>query len=504
MDEEDGRCESVLESRMLSVDIHILLVDDDATSLAVVSAMLRLCKYQVVTRRSPIEALDTLRAKKGFFDLVVTDLHMPQMNGLQLQKQVTKEFKLPVIMMSADEKPSVILKSLEEGVSFYMVKPISLDDVKQVWQYAITPKQTRTIIRPELPVDKPSKKETIKLSKSERTKNKRKKAKETRVPQTSIAKRKAKVVWTNSLHNRFLQAIRLIGLDKAVPKKILEFMNVPGLTRENVASHLQKYRIFLKRVAEKGACNSMKIYSDCTLLRSSFASSHFQFQSPLYIPNFQSQHPYLLEEQQLMAPLNYPSPLLGANYISHPNPNLEIENSLTHLENQSLLTLNKPNFPFNGVVSSSTRIDQNFVSIENENPNGGLRLNNNGVSNHVQATHDHNNGGFCGNFEGTNQVLQNKYVEENGVVLVSSKEGNDTIAFGDQIGEHQNCFDVLSEIFMGHNHHNQTSSRREEMVDMELSHMWNGIEMEASSKQDLQPSTLSAQAMHTHSSCKLP
>ena len=42
------------------------------------------------------------------------------------------------------------------------------------------------------------------------------------------------------------------------------------------------------------------------------------------------------------------------------------------------------------------------------------------------------------------------------------------------------------------------------MGDMELSHMWNGIEMEASSKQDLQPSTLSAQAMHTHSSCKLP
>lgn len=115
--------------------------------------------------------------------------------------------------MSADEKPSVILKSLEEGVSFYMVKPISLDDVKQVWQYAITPKQTRTIIRPQFSIDKPSKKEIIKLSKSERTKNKTKKAKETRVPQTSIAKRKAKVVWTNSLHNRFLQAIRLIGLD---------------------------------------------------------------------------------------------------------------------------------------------------------------------------------------------------------------------------------------------------------------------------------------------------
>lgn len=42
----------------------------------------------------------------------------------------------------------------------------------------------------------------------------------------------------------------------SVPKKILEVMDVPGLTRENVASHLQKYRIFLKRVSEA----SCKIY----------------------------------------------------------------------------------------------------------------------------------------------------------------------------------------------------------------------------------------------------
>ena len=37
---------------------------------------------------------------------------------------------------------------------------------------------------------------------------------------------------------------------EAVPKKILEIMNVDGLTRENVASHLQKYRLYLKRLAE--------------------------------------------------------------------------------------------------------------------------------------------------------------------------------------------------------------------------------------------------------------
>uniref|UniRef100_A0A803M0I9 HTH myb-type domain-containing protein n=1 Tax=Chenopodium quinoa TaxID=63459 RepID=A0A803M0I9_CHEQI len=62
--------------------------------------------------------------------------------------------------------------------------------------------------------------------------------------------KKPKLVWTTSLHSRFLEAVNNLGVDKAVPKRILEYMNVPGLKRENIASHLQKYRIFLKRVSD--------------------------------------------------------------------------------------------------------------------------------------------------------------------------------------------------------------------------------------------------------------
>ncbi len=39
------------------------------------------------------------------------------------------------------------------------------------------------------------------------------------------------------------------GIKNAVPKTILQLMNVEGMTRENVASHLQKYRLYLKRLA---------------------------------------------------------------------------------------------------------------------------------------------------------------------------------------------------------------------------------------------------------------
>jgi SHAQKYF class myb-like DNA-binding protein len=57
------------------------------------------------------------------------------------------------------------------------------------------------------------------------------------------------VIWTLDLQYSFLQALDKLGTS-ATPAKILQQMNVPGLTRENVASHLQKYR---KRNAQECA-----------------------------------------------------------------------------------------------------------------------------------------------------------------------------------------------------------------------------------------------------------
>ncbi|KAL6850036.1 hypothetical protein ACP4OV_020663 [Aristida adscensionis] len=56
-------------------------------------------------------------------------------------------------------------------------------------------------------------------------------------PQAAGAKR-PRLVWTTELHQKFVRACRALGPD-AVPKKILGMMDVPGITRENVASHLQ-------------------------------------------------------------------------------------------------------------------------------------------------------------------------------------------------------------------------------------------------------------------------
>ncbi|XP_078438589.1 transcription factor MYBC1-like [Wolffia australiana] len=60
--------------------------------------------------------------------------------------------------------------------------------------------------------------------------------------------KRPRLVWTPPLHKRFVDAVAHLGVKNAVPKTIMQLMNVEGLTRENVASHLQKYRLYLKRV----------------------------------------------------------------------------------------------------------------------------------------------------------------------------------------------------------------------------------------------------------------
>ncbi|MQL68935.1 hypothetical protein Taro_001208 [Colocasia esculenta] len=66
-------------------------------------------------------------------------------------------------------------------------------------------------------------------------------------------KRKMKVDWTPELHRRFVQAVEQLGVDKAVPSRILELMGIDYLTRHNIASHLQKYRSHRKHLLAREA-----------------------------------------------------------------------------------------------------------------------------------------------------------------------------------------------------------------------------------------------------------
>ncbi|CAM8972865.1 unnamed protein product [Rhodiola kirilowii] len=74
------------------------------------------------------------------------------------------------------------------------------------------------------------------------------------------ALKRPRLVWTPQLHKRFVEVVSHLGLNNAVPKTIMQMMNVDGLTRENVASHLQKYRLYLKRQSGEGPALSDQFF----------------------------------------------------------------------------------------------------------------------------------------------------------------------------------------------------------------------------------------------------
>ncbi|KAL5580946.1 hypothetical protein UlMin_013388 [Ulmus minor] len=76
--------------------------------------------------------------------------------------------------------------------------------------------------------------------------------------------KRPRLVWTPQLHKRFVDVVAHLGIKNAVPKTIMQLMNVEGLTRENVASHLQKYRLYLKRMqglSNEGPSSSDQLFS---------------------------------------------------------------------------------------------------------------------------------------------------------------------------------------------------------------------------------------------------
>ncbi|KAK1420703.1 hypothetical protein QVD17_22518 [Tagetes erecta] len=115
--------------------------------------------------------------------------------------------------------------------------------------------------------------------------------------------KRPRLVWTPQLHKRFVDAVAQLGIKNAVPKTIMQLMNVDGLTRENVASHLQKYRLYLKRMQglSSGVNNGGAGFGDSVtdrLFASSPVPPHFLHQSQLNCDNVLQYMPVAAIQQQ--------------------------------------------------------------------------------------------------------------------------------------------------------------------------------------------------------------
>ncbi|HIC90825.1 MAG TPA: sigma-54-dependent Fis family transcriptional regulator [Syntrophaceae bacterium] len=107
----------------------VLVVDDEKNYLLVLDALLSEEGYEVITAESGMEALQIL--KEAELDLVVTDLKMPKMNGIELLEHIKESNPdLPVIMMTAYGTIDTAIEAMKKGAYDYITKPFQNEELK--------------------------------------------------------------------------------------------------------------------------------------------------------------------------------------------------------------------------------------------------------------------------------------------------------------------------------------------------------------------------------------
>ncbi len=118
--------------------IRILVVDDSAVDRRLISGLLdRLSDSQVHTAQDGLEAAEILDERD--FDLVITDMIMPRMNGLTLVERIRERYpRLPVILITSQGSEEIAIEALRRGAASYVPKRLAgkrlLSTVEQVLQ----------------------------------------------------------------------------------------------------------------------------------------------------------------------------------------------------------------------------------------------------------------------------------------------------------------------------------------------------------------------------------
>ena len=110
----------------------ILVVDDSpATRAFLVSALEEIDGVEIVEAGNGYEALKAL--PQNAFNAIITDINMPEMNGLELVRFVKSNDmykKIPIFIISTDHREADVKKGLSLGADWYFVKPIEMEQLK--------------------------------------------------------------------------------------------------------------------------------------------------------------------------------------------------------------------------------------------------------------------------------------------------------------------------------------------------------------------------------------
>ena len=123
---------------------RILVVDDDKTTRHVLRSVLTSAGFSTAVAKDGVEALKALKAQH--FDLLLLDVWMPRMNGLDLLAKLRKVKSRPrVVVMTSDDAPETLLKAVREQAFKYVHKPVESPALLQTVRDALAAPDTPPI-----------------------------------------------------------------------------------------------------------------------------------------------------------------------------------------------------------------------------------------------------------------------------------------------------------------------------------------------------------------------
>jgi len=115
--------------------VSILIVDDEEMMRTLLNRILSREGYKIKSAEDGVIALEVLKAEK--FDIIISDMKMPRMNGFELLKIVKKEYpKIGVIIMTAYGDTYTVKDALLLGADEYITKPFKSYEISLVVERA--------------------------------------------------------------------------------------------------------------------------------------------------------------------------------------------------------------------------------------------------------------------------------------------------------------------------------------------------------------------------------
>jgi len=125
----------------MNTRLKALIVDDEEVLRQMVGRVLKSMSLETDYAEDGLMALEKL--KEGGYGIVLADIRMPNMDGIQLLKQVKKDFKgVDVIIMTAHTSQYSFIDVVESGASDYITKPFSVEELKAKIERVLREKQT--------------------------------------------------------------------------------------------------------------------------------------------------------------------------------------------------------------------------------------------------------------------------------------------------------------------------------------------------------------------------